>query len=296
MTEQHRHFWEASEEGRYACTECPETSEACVECSRWTDGSLLICERCVRRTRDLIDDIETAVALYCPSPPSLVPAVRYDRDRITGTLGDDSDEARWTWRDLAPILESWADMWAESVGEARTIGAADYLRGHVLWAAHNQDASDWTQWHGEMRKALAVAKREAGLLPKRMPAPCAHCGGVAVQTWADRLVPHADGLSDEVTCLGCHLTWPSAAQYRQVSKQHLRALPEVQPDLPVTITEAAAVWPNIPVKTWRTWADRGEIPDPVAWDVRGVPQYRLGDLAVLAARRASTTRRGRRAG
>lgn len=296
MSETHRHYWTPTDDGRYACTDCAETCEACIECTRWTGSSLLICEQCVRRLRRLIDDIETAIALHSPSPAGLIPAVRYDRDRITGSRSDEPD-VRWTYGDLKPILDAWADCWAGAQGRPRTIKATDYLRGHIMWAAHHREDADWDQWLTEMRQALHTAKGEAGLLPKRMPAPCAHCGGLAVQTWASKdLKPHPTGLSDEVQCLGCKLTWRSAAQYRQVSKQHLQGLPHVQPDALVTMDEAGIVWPDIPIKTWRTWLNRGEMPDAVAWDVRGRPQYRVGDLDALASRRVDETRRGRRAG
>ena len=64
----------------------------------------------------------------------------------------------------------------------------------------------------------------------------------------------------------------------------------------VTLTEAALVWPDVPGKTWATWANRAELPDPAGWDERGRAQYRVGDLDVLAERRIDTARRGRRAG
>lgn len=297
MSETHRHYWTPTDDGRYACTDCAETCAECIECLRWSGNSLLICERCVRRVRGLIDDIETAMALYCPPMPSLIPPIRYDRDQITGSRGSDFDPKRWTYHDLPDILEGWADAWADASGMPRTIGAADYLRGHVLWAAHNRDVSDWDQWLTEMRRILSTAKREAGILPKRLPTPCVHCGGVAVQTWANkRLMPHADGLSDEVTCTGCGLTWRSVGHYAQVSKEHLHRLPEDRPDALVTMDDVSSVWPDIPAKTWRTWFDRGEIPDAASWDVRGRPQYRVGDLHALAQRRVDVTRRGRRAG
>ncbi len=297
MSETHRHYWTPTDDGRYACTDCAETCAECIECLRWTGNSLLICERCVRRVRGLIDDIETAMALYCPPMPSLIPPIRYDRDQITGSRGSDFDPKRWTYHDLPDILEGWADAWADASGMPRTIGAADYLRGHVLWAAHNRDVSDWDQWLTEMRRILSTAKREAGILPKRLPTPCVHCGGVAVQTWANkRLMPHADGLSDEVTCTGCGLTWRSVGHYAQVSKEHLHRLPEDRPDALVTMDDVSSVWPDIPAKTWRTWFDRGEMPDAASWDVRGRPQYRVGDLHALAQRRVDVTRRGRRAG
>ena len=296
MTQTHRHYWTPTDDGRYACTDCAETCAECIECLRWTGNSLLICERCVRRVRGLIDDIETAMALYCPPMPSLIPPIRYDRDQITGSRGSDFDPKRWTYHDLPDILEGWADAWADASGMPRTIGAADYLRGHVLWAAHHE-GSDWEQWMAEMRRILSTAKREAGILPKRLPTPCVHCGGVAVQTWANkRLMPHADGLSDEVTCTGCGLTWRSVGHYAQVSKEHLHRLPEDRPDALVTMDDVSSVWPDIPAKTWRTWFDRGEIPDAASWDVRGRPQYRVGDLHALAQRRVDVTRRGRRAG
>ena len=295
MSREHRHYWTPTEDGRYACEDCAEVSEACIKCKQWTGNCLLICEPCVGRLRGRIDDIETAMALYCPPEPSVIPPIRYDEDRITGSKGSDSDPTRWTYHDLPVILDQWAEMWAEANGRPRTISSADYLRGHILWAAHNRDASDWDQWLNEMRDALHVAKREAGILPKRMPAPCAHCGGIAVQTWAKGLNPHPDGLSDEVTCLGCHLTWRSAENYRQLSKTHLHLLPSVRPDAVVTMEEARTVWPKIPASTWRSWAARDELPDPVAWDVRARPQYRVGDLDLLAGRREDETRRGRRA-
>lgn len=298
---EHRHYWtrpdDAESGDRWACDECVEISESCFRCDRWTGTSLLICDRCVRAVRRVIDHIETALALVQPQPRSPIPAIRYDRDRIRGTLSEDHNPLRWTLADVHQVLIGWADHWAEESGMARAISAPDYLRGHVLWAAHNREASDWGQWLTEMHHALAVAKREAGILPKRMSSPCVHCGGVAVQDWADKdLRPYDDGLQDEVRCLGCRLTWSSAAHFGQVSKEHLQQLPERQPDTLVTLGEAALVWPDVPTRTWQTWINRGEIPDPVAWDVRGVPQYLVGDLAVLPERRADRTRRGRRAG
>lgn len=297
MSDQHRHFWQPTDEpGRYACTDCGETCESCIECGRWTGNSLVICERCVRRVVELVDLIETAMRLYCPPSPSLITPIRYDRDQISGSRGEGEDPNRWAYDDLPAILDGWAQAWADASAMPCTVAATDYLRGHVLWAAHNRAASDWDQWLTEMRHVLTTAKREAGALPKRLPTPCVYCGGVAVQTWADKdLTPHADGLSDEVTCLGCHLTWRSAAHYAQVSKEHLRSLPEVQPDAIVTLDQAATVWPEVPAKTWATWAGRAELPDPAAWDVRARPQYRVGDLDALVRRRADGTRRGRRA-
>lgn len=295
MSEACRHYWIPTEDDRWACTDCADTCAACIECRRWTGNALLICDGCTARTAALLGDIETAIALHSPAPRSLIPPVRYDRDRIRGSWNE--DPMRWTFTDLAPTLTQWADMWAEESAMPRRIDAVEYLRGHILWAAHNPVLSDWAQWLAEMRRILHVAKREAGILPKRMPAPCVHCGGIAVQDWADAsLAPFTDGLQDEVRCLRCRRTWNSAAHFGQVSKEHLHSMPERFPDTLVTLDEAALVWPEVPARTWQTWLQRGEIPAPVAWDVRGVAQYLVGDLAVLPARRLDRTRRGRRAG
>lgn len=295
MPDQCAHYWTEAERG-WQCTECDATCEACIECKRWTGGSLLICDPCVKRTRRLLDDIEVAIALYSPSPASIIPAIRYDRDRISGSRGDDFDPTRWTWSELHQFLAGWADMWAEEAGRERQTPPLEFMRGHILWAAHNE-ASDWDQWMAEMKRALHTAKREAGLLPKRLPSPCVHCGGMAVQDWADKsLRPYEDGLSDEVRCLGCNLTWTSPAHFGQASKTHLHELPLKHPDMLVTLAEAPYVWPDIPSKTWATWASRAELPDPAGWDERGRAQYRVGDLHALAERRVDTSRRGRRAG
>ena len=172
-----------------------------------------------------------------------------------------------------------------------------FLKGMLVWAAHNPEQSAWDDFRDEMRIALRNAKRIAGLLPRFMPAPCAHCGGPAVRTWADRnLTPHPDGLADIVICQRCKRTWPSEAQYRQLSKTHVRVIPETLPEMHVTAAEAMTIWPHVPTGTWRTWAGRDQMPEIVGWDVRGVPLYVVRDLAELIERRADTQRRGRKSG
>ena len=299
MTDTHRHYWtHADDDPTWRCAECAETTETCCECGkavtddRGGPSSLLICQGCVQRWGDMLDRIATATEWFRWVPPSTIQATRYDRDRIRGSRGDNG--SRLTIWDLPALMESWRRMWAEAVGDtAPELGSLAWMKGRILWAAHNQEASVWDEWKAEMRSALHAAKRDAGLLPRIMPAPCAHCQGVAVRTWADRdLTPHDDGISDEVMCLGCGLTWKSESQYRQLSKTHLRALPLVRPDVLVTRDQARSIWPSIPASTWRRWASDGELPDPVAWDERGAPQYMVASLEVLVDRRASETRRG----
>ena len=296
MTETHRHYWTTTDDA-WTCTDCEETCPQCVEGEHPTGTAQLICEKCIIRWRRTLDDIATATSWYRWAPPSRIHATRYDRDIVRGSQSDDP-RPRITIRDLPEIITSWRNMWASAWDDGATTRThpIDWLKGRIMWAASNPQASDWDDFKTEMRHALYVAKRDAGLLPKRMPAPCAHCGGVVVRTWADKdLTPHGDGISDLVQCLGCSLTWASEEHYRQLSKHHLRALPEVRPETLVTAKEAMTIWPDVPEATWRKWASRGEMPDPAGWTERGVPQYRVGDLAALPERRQSEGRQGRKA-
>ena len=286
------HDWQTGEGGGWTCADCAESCPACCVCEKATESSLLICDRCLQREARILDDIVTAVGWYRWAPPSTIKATRYDRERISGS-GDGGSSARWAIGDLPDVLDSWADMWAGVIGETRTISGIDFLKGRLIWAAHNQEASAWDDYRKEARTALVTAKREAGLLPKRMPAPCAHCGGTVVRTWADaRLTPHSDGISDEVVCLGCGLTWKSETHYRQLSKQHTRALPTTHPEMLVTIKEAHAIWPEVPNGTWRYWSSAGRLPEHAGWDERGVPVYRVGELAEVCDHWGSDTRKG----
>ena len=71
-----RHYWTEADNDRWACTDCDETCASCIECRKWTDSSLLICQRCVNRIRRLIDDIETAVALHAADTSRNTPTTR----------------------------------------------------------------------------------------------------------------------------------------------------------------------------------------------------------------------------
>lgn len=298
MTEPHRHEWTRAEEHAvYTCTQCAETSPPCCDCDQPTGTALEICQRCIDHTARTLRDIETAVSWFRWAPPSTIQATRYDRVRVNGTSGENTP-TDWTIRDLPEILEGWAAMWGEASGDTRASGnlkTVDYLAGHLIYAAHHRDECAWDDFKTEARRALYVAKRDAGLLPKRAPAPCVYCGGVAVQAWAGRdLTPNAHGLDDEVVCLGCGKRWPNLATYTARSRYHLRTIPEVMPGLHVTATEAMTIWPEIPAGTWRTWAGRDQMPEPVGWDERGAPMYEVRALAELINRRADTQRRGRK--
>ena len=251
MSDQHRHFWQPTDEpGRYACTDCEETCAECIECLRWTGNSLLICERCVRRVRGLIDDIETAMALYCPPMPSLIPPIRYDRDQITGSRSTDGERrisVRDVWVDPLGGLTRGLMRPTCRARSVRLSTCAGTFCGPRTTATRVIGTSGWPRcvaprtWPSERPTSRPSAYR---------PCVCTVAGRGADVGRQD-LTPHADGLSDEVTCLGCHLTWRSAAHYAQVSKEHLRSLPEVQPDAIVTLDQAATVWPEVPPRRGR---------------------------------------------
>lgn len=55
---EHRHYWTEAEDDRWACTDCDETCASCIECKRWTDGALLICQRCVTCRCETVSDTD----------------------------------------------------------------------------------------------------------------------------------------------------------------------------------------------------------------------------------------------
>lgn len=294
----HRHTWTTTDDlAVFACSGCAEQTRACCDCGQPVGDNLDICANCLKRAARTLRDFDTATSHLAggQKPATLIKATRYDRDIVHGTGSDEitPDPNRWDWHDAMDALNGWADAWEQASPIERRLRTIDYLISCHIWAATNRDVSGWADYRAESRKALAVAKREAGLMPRRMPAPCAWCGGVAIQTWADKeLTPNTHGLSDEVTCTGCKRTWPNSAAYLDRAKWYVKTIPHVTPEMPVTAKEAATIWPDVPAGTWRRWASEGRLPDPAGFDERGVPMYFVKELAELVEHRASATRRG----
>ena len=334
--EAHRHNWQLYDEDHgYHCTECSETCPACIVThlgeTHPTGSSLLICEACIRAERYVIDDILHALAHYQPNPPTPIKAARYDKILVHGTPGDTTNHP--TPADIHHTLQEWADTWA-ATGYARTVAPADYLKGHILWAAHNPHASHWDDYRAAIRKLRHKARGVAHLLPRREPGPCIHCGGTIVRDWAERdWTPREDGLSEIARCARCGTEWESWSRLAFAQRHTIKLLPQVRPDVLITLANALTIWPNLPKSTLWTWVDRdqraheesirrcdkwedawtawhddgnyGPWPQPPeivertiperGWDARGVPVYAVGDIAAMMERRAAEGRPGRRA-
>ena len=298
---EHWHEWQPAEVG-WACAECTETCPSCIVTRKGethpTGTSLLICDVCVKAEGRVLDDIDRALGhvVWAPGSGQLA-AARYDRDMVHGTgMGEESP--RLSLGDVADILWSWVANWTDASGDAQNTGAIAYLKGHVMWAAHNSGPSGWEEYRKEVRVLRTVARREAGLLPQREAVPCVHCGGTVVRDWADpKWEPRSDGLSDVVRCSGCGMKWEDRTRWDHVNHLTLRALPESKMCKLVTLEDARLIWPHVPAATIRSWmlrdreAEVRQVPER-GWDVRGVPVYRLGDLDALVTRHADEGRRG----
>lgn len=313
---QHNHIWTLPDEhGTWTCTDCGDTSPTCVV-QRPTDHDNIghptgipaqhICDPCHRHEMRVLDDITTALTHWQPQPKSPVPAIRYDRDRTTGTPtpSDGPTDGINTPRDIYTQLQNWADTWAGLRNEPPAVGdITTFLKRHILWAANNAHHSGFHNYRQTVRQLRHAARRIAGLLPKRLHGPCIHCGGRVVQDWADHTwKPRRDGLSDTLRCTRCHLTWPDHETWMFTNRHTLQALPTVRPDALVTLEDARRIFPDVPAGTWRWWVhqdrqriENGEearLPEQ-GKTVRGDALYVLADLNELVEQRRSTNRPGR---
>lgn len=255
MTEPHAHDWRQTErpagEQPWRCAECEATSATCGTCHGASGSSLLLCQRCERRAAGVLDDIEAALDLYEPQPRSLVGSPG-DMHLVPGGSESSSDNPEG----IRAELLAWVARWTEHAGAERT-AATDYLKSRHLWAAHNPDLSSWPVYLEAMRALRHRARRLAGLLPKRLPEPCVHCGGDVVQDWADQWwKPLETGLSDVVRCTGCGTTWGDHAHWLFSTRQHVADAPAQHPDSLITLAQARMIWREVPAATWRKWAQR----------------------------------------
>ena len=302
MTDTHpTHEWQPTNNG-YECTGCDETRPACNTCTRVLHSANKACEACLDNARTVLEQTANALGHWQYARRSLIPAIRYDRDRSdTGTNPEDQPPSIQHPRDVVDCLWSWADNWAEKLTETTNTTTevagpvTEWLAAHLTWAANNPEQSGWDDYHGEARSMRHHARRLAGLLPKRHYGPCVHCGGRIVQDWADeRWQPNTDGLSDTVRCTGCGLTWKNHKAWMFTNRHTLRFLPEAFPDQLVTIEDAWMIYPEVPKGTWRRWVSEGDLPRK-GQDERGRALYRVGDMGALTERRRDDTRRGAKA-
>lgn len=225
-----------------------------------------------------------------PDPYSPLKAVVYDVDRVSTGEDDlrlpfgldaivsDLDAGRIgalkNIPDALAVLDRWAERWASvrgvEVGEQSSI---EFLAEHVLWALQNQDVSAWPEFKVEARQVRALVRRLLGLLPVREAVPCVHCGGQVVREWTD------EGLSEVRHCTRCSMVWEHEVRLRQTNAQVLQALPETHPDHLVTLEEAKVLWRGrVPAARFDVWANRWAF-EAHAVNERGVPLFRLGDVA-----------------
>lgn len=312
MTEQqHTHVWTTPDQhGTWTCAACQETAPTCIVRRPSDDEeghpslpAQAICNGCLRYEQGVLDNTADALGHWQHQPRSLVPAIRYDRDRTTGSRTDNDRPTIQTPADILDVLWSWADMWAELRGDTANGDVLTWLKRHLLWAANNPTVSVWDDYRTEIRQMRHHARRVSGLLPKRLTGPCIHCGGDIVQDWAtpdwqpridER--PEHNGLSDTHRCTGCGLTWQHREAWMYANRHTLQLLPDQKADALVTLDDARKhIWPHVPASTWRTWQERAGL-TPHGQDLHHRPLYRVGDLETLVQRRADTTRAGRRAG
>lgn len=326
MSGRHVHEWTRNPTGEgitaWACTECAETSATCGTCGEASGSSLLLCERCHREAARVLDNIAHALSLWEPDPKS---PVKSPGNMALIPMPSSSCGGLQTPDDIEAELLGWVARWTEHT-TPENVGWLGFLSGHLMWAAHNPQASDWPAFLKDARRLRTAARRIAGLLPRFMPEPCAHCGGPVIQDRADeRWNPLTGQLPDTVRCLKCGSTWDDPLLYAFSNRQHLIDAPDKNPDAWITLEQARMIWPDIPSVTMRSWvrraretyawgveraqewwAEQPEIgpttrpPEVVRWlpsrDGRDGPRYRLGDLAEYVESRIDPGREGRPAG
>lgn len=288
---QHTHDW-APDDGRYACTGCPATTDPCNTCGRPLPGALAICDPCLDKARKVIDDIRDTINDIPDAHATLMGlhATRYDRPQVT--VSDNPDRLPFnldaavdgfgaggtrTPRGVTEILWSWADAWADKRGETASGDVYTYLTGHHLWAAQTPDTSGWHEYLTDIHTLRNVIRRLAGLDPVPAPAPCVHCGGRIVQDWTK------DGLDDVHKCTRCGTTWNDHTHLTFAMTYTVSELPTTRPDALVTLEQVRVMFPGVRRNTLNQWIRRDRETDPRRIPERGatatgVPLYRLGDI------------------
>lgn len=306
----------------FMCTECGQTCPACNTCNGPTGSSLLTCQRCLDREKAMLDDIEDALSHWQPPSRSIVPAIRYDRDRRGGNEPDIPVHSDESPADIEAVLWDWVAMWSDLSGSVSQVGAYDYLRGHLIWASHHEELSGWHDYRREMRLLRHRARRLAGLLPQRQDGRCIYCGGDVVRDWADdQWQPRMEGLTDELRCTDCRTEWDDLEHWRFANRHTIRLLPLTHPERLVTREDVRSIWPEVPAATWRKWVERdarrgealmryadycqggrfGPSPEPErmptqGFNHRGQPLYRIADLQAHVTSWAADPRVARKVG
>lgn len=254
----------------------------CAHCGQPSGGTLLVCEPCRHHHVALLVAIAHALGYWQHESRSAIPAVRYDREWLSGSRSDAGQSVFRSGEDVVAELWAWAGRWAELIGQPVPAGSVtEWLAGRLTWAIQNSDVSEFPEFSKRLIELRYHARRVTGLLPERL-GPCMHCGGALVRDWSDEhWEPNIEGRSDVVRCSRCNRRWQDRAGQLRALRGALHLAPSAHPDATVTLDDARKVFSDVPAATWRSWKHREQLPEPADQDVAGRPLYRLGDLAEL---------------
>ena len=289
------HDWQPTDRG-YHCSECPETCPACVVQHKGqlhpTGTSLLICDDCLNTERRILDQIIEARDAMVVEPRSMPPAYAPD---LTNAHSTDPDrlpfglDAIIDDHDLGipgikvpngvdDTLWGWVALWTDASGYAENVDHVDYLKGHLMWAAHNWSVSHFHHYRREMRQLLGRARHLNPPEVEEVGPHCFDCGGRLIRHWlgdGTTRDPNQRGLGDEVRCEICKREY-DPARYRLAFRAKVEA--EAHPDALLTEPELRHALP-LGTSTLRVWITRGKLDH--AGHRRGVKVYRLGDVRTL---------------
>lgn len=270
--------------GRFVCEQCGETSSACNTCGRAVGSSLLICDRCLEREREVLVHIQEAWRLIGSANVEILQLGTVDHDartraatskypdQVSVPVGagnrydldarDDFELYQGIMRanpnrtllqlvrdpeNVMDTLHEIAEDWA-SRREVKAEGnVLTWLGESMLWAAQTLDLEDWDDYRATARKVRGKLQGIAGVLPQRDPIPCQECGepDSVVQDWIDKHGrPYKNGLSDKLRCIKCGFVWDDRAHFDFLNLATVRAAPLNHPDTLVSLVEARASLPT----------------------------------------------------
>ena len=298
MVDTHRHDWQLtySTNHGFTCADCGQESAACIVWHKNephpTGTSLLICEDCLNAERTILDKIIEARDGMVVEPRSMPPAYAAD---LTNAHSTDPDRLPFGMdaiiddHDLGiagikvpdgvdDTLWGWVALWADASGHTENTDHVDYLKSHLMWAAHNAAMSHFHHYRDEMRALLGRARHLNPPEVEHVGPHCFDCGGRLIRYWlgdGTTRDPKQRGLGDEVRCETCKREY-DPARFRLAFRAKVER--DAHPDALLTELELRQALP-LGTSTLRVWISRGKLGH--AGHRRGVRVYRLGDVRTL---------------
>ena len=289
MVDTHQHDWQLTYNTNhgFTCTDCGQESAVCIVQHKGelhpTGTSLLVCEDCLNAERTILDEIIKARDGMVVEPRSMPPAYAAD---LTNAHSDDPERLPFGMdaiiddHDLGiagikvpdgvdDTLWGWVALWTDASGHAENVDHVDYLKGHLMWAAHNWSVSHFFHYRDEMRQLLGRSRHLNPPEVEHVGPHCFDCGGRLVRRWRD------DGLGDDVRCETCKREY-DPARFRLAFRAKVER--DAHPDALLTEPELRHALP-LGTSTLRVWISRGKLAH--AGHRRGVRVYRLGDVQTL---------------